>query len=242
MKGSAKHRLVSVAAGAAIIVGLGSVGAVADALIGSQDIKDNSVAKVDIAHGAVAGSEIRKKSVTVSKLGDDLRTGIRRMAGTGAVVDSFSGEVAVPIEGPFLQTPITTIELPRKGTYTINTNVFSNEGFIFGGLGEGIFGVVLATEDKMVGLDLGFVPLSNSVYTVSVNRATEIQVYNAFLWSGPALADETVEGPSVMAKVSAIRENKQFVRALAPGAGMPDMGVPVERSVRSMAREMQKAR
>ena len=68
-----RHRIASVAAGAAILVGLGSVGAVADGLIGSGDIKNNSITKRDIGPRAVGGSEIKLDSVKKKHLAPKLR-------------------------------------------------------------------------------------------------------------------------------------------------------------------------
>lgn len=73
------NRVVAVAVGAGIVVVSGSVGAVASTMVGSAEIRDNSVRSVDlhdggvqksdIGHGAVGWDEIQNGTVGESKLG-----------------------------------------------------------------------------------------------------------------------------------------------------------------------------
>ena len=65
---SSRNRLAAVAAGAAILVTFGSFSAVAANLIGSADIRNGGVHKVDIAQDAVGASEIVDGSVGKNQL------------------------------------------------------------------------------------------------------------------------------------------------------------------------------
>lgn len=65
-----RSRVAAVAAGSMIIVGLGSFGAVAGGLIGSADIRDGGVKRVDIGSDAVGRAEIVDGSVNETQLSD----------------------------------------------------------------------------------------------------------------------------------------------------------------------------
>lgn len=71
------HRVAAVSTGAAILVALSSVGAVASGLVTSADIKDGAVKKADIASSAVGSDEILDGSVRMS----DLAAGVRSKLG-----------------------------------------------------------------------------------------------------------------------------------------------------------------
>ena len=79
MRGLLKQRVVAVVAGSAVVVGLGAVGAVADNLIGSDDVKDQSLAKVDLGRGSVGGSELVLGSIRERKLAPRLREKINQL-------------------------------------------------------------------------------------------------------------------------------------------------------------------
>lgn len=55
--------VTAVTAGAAVIVGLGATGAVAAGVIGSGDVRNQSIRAVDIHRGAIGASELRGQAV-----------------------------------------------------------------------------------------------------------------------------------------------------------------------------------
>jgi hypothetical protein len=68
VKSSRNSRIAAVAAGSALLVGLGSVSATAGSLIGSADIRDGGVHKADVGRNAVGASELLNGSVNQNKL------------------------------------------------------------------------------------------------------------------------------------------------------------------------------
>jgi hypothetical protein len=65
---TSNHRVAAVAAGAAILVGFGSFGAVASGMITSEDIKNHEVKTADIDRGAVGSGKIEDGSVQMRDL------------------------------------------------------------------------------------------------------------------------------------------------------------------------------
>lgn len=65
---TSNHRLAAVAAGAALLVGFGSFGAVASGLITSEDIKNHEVKSADIDRDAVGSGKIEDGSVKMRDL------------------------------------------------------------------------------------------------------------------------------------------------------------------------------
>jgi hypothetical protein len=65
---TSNHRVAAVAAGAAILVGFGSFGAVASGMITSADIKNHEVKTADIDRGAVGSGKIEDGSVKMRDL------------------------------------------------------------------------------------------------------------------------------------------------------------------------------
>jgi hypothetical protein len=84
MRNVFKNRVAAVAAGAAVVMGLGSTGAVAADAIRSVDIRDQSVDDVDIGRGAVNTSELRDGAV----LSRDIADGGLRLLDLGPEVQS----------------------------------------------------------------------------------------------------------------------------------------------------------
>jgi hypothetical protein len=71
------HRVAAVAAGAAILLSLGSFGAVAAGMITGKDIKDGSIRQVDIGRNAVGAGEIEAGAVRLSDLSDGAERGLQ---------------------------------------------------------------------------------------------------------------------------------------------------------------------
>jgi hypothetical protein len=291
MRGLLKQRVVAVVAGSAVVVGLGAVGAVADNLIGSDDVKDQSLAKVDLGRGSVGGSELVPASIRERKLAPRLREKINQLplqgetgatgetgpagpagpagvagpagpqgergsrgpAGMGEVVDSMSGTVLiddVDFTGYEGFVPLASLNLPSAGTYLIDTTSLS-EDFYYGGLGYSTFGLVFAAGEQLVGLELSVLPIANTVQTVSVDKATTIDVFGfADYYDGPVLDakgeevnDEVIdEGPELWVKAAAIRVDERYHAPLAPGAGVPPIfdQPTLQKSARMMARQLDK--
>jgi hypothetical protein len=63
-----KSRVTAVATGAVVVVGLGATGATAAGMIGSDDIKNNSVRSVDIHDGSVQGDDIQRDAVGTAEI------------------------------------------------------------------------------------------------------------------------------------------------------------------------------
>jgi hypothetical protein len=70
-RGVLRGRVLAVATGAVLIVGLGATGGVAASLVTSADIKNDSVRAVDLAAGAVGSGEMADGSVTARDLARD---------------------------------------------------------------------------------------------------------------------------------------------------------------------------
>ncbi len=65
---TSKHRVAAVAAGATILVGFGSFGAVASGMITSSDIKNHQVKTADIDRGAVGSGKVKDGSLKIRDL------------------------------------------------------------------------------------------------------------------------------------------------------------------------------
>ncbi len=78
-----RSRIAAVAAGSAIIVGLGSIGAVADNLVGPADIRNGAVQKRHVAEDAVGASEIVNGSVHQNHLSEVVIEKLNRLAVPG---------------------------------------------------------------------------------------------------------------------------------------------------------------
>jgi hypothetical protein len=76
-KSKSNHRVAAVAAGAAILVSLGSFGAVAAGMITGKDIKDGSIRQADIGRNAVGSGEIEAGAVRLSDLSDGAERGLQ---------------------------------------------------------------------------------------------------------------------------------------------------------------------
>jgi hypothetical protein len=94
-----KSRTAAVVTGAAVIVGLGATGATAAGLIGSDDIRNNSVQADDIHRNAIGGAELAADAVNSRHLADDavglsdLRPFAQNQLDDSDEVDGLRGEV-----------------------------------------------------------------------------------------------------------------------------------------------------
>lgn len=77
MSKTTHHRIGAVAAGAAILVGLGSFGAVAANIVTGNDIKDGSIRQADIGKNAVGAGELQAGAVKLSDLSDNAVQGMQ---------------------------------------------------------------------------------------------------------------------------------------------------------------------
>jgi hypothetical protein len=98
MKKLRDNRVAAVAAGSALLVGLGSIGgAVAGDMIGSKDIRNSSIRSVDIHKGGVHKDDIKSNSVGQSEL---IRNSIRQWHLAGGIVDKLNDDAARGPQGP----------------------------------------------------------------------------------------------------------------------------------------------
>jgi hypothetical protein len=67
------NRVVAVAVGAAVVIGMGAGGAIGAAMVTSRDIMDQTIQARDIGANEVSGSELRDESVSGPTLTDSLR-------------------------------------------------------------------------------------------------------------------------------------------------------------------------
>ena len=82
------HRITAVAIGAAVLVGASSFGAVAAKLVTSDDIKNQTIRKVDIGQDAVGSNEVKDGSLKAKDLTADALEGLKGAKGdTGAKGD-----------------------------------------------------------------------------------------------------------------------------------------------------------
>jgi len=65
-----QSRVAAVAVGAAVIVGVGATGAVAAGMVGSPQIRNQSIRAIDIKAGAVGAAELGNSSVRSAKISD----------------------------------------------------------------------------------------------------------------------------------------------------------------------------
>ena len=75
------NRMLSVAAGAAVLVAASSFGAVAAGLVTSADIKNQTIKKIDIKKGGVGGSEVKDGSLKVKDLSSKAQTQLKGNTG-----------------------------------------------------------------------------------------------------------------------------------------------------------------
>ncbi len=92
-------RVATVAAAAAIMVGLSGASAVAGSLVTSAKIKDETIRAIDIREGAVATSEIRDGAVNPNDLSP----------ATKQYIASFAGKDGAPGQAAGVQTNWTTL-------------------------------------------------------------------------------------------------------------------------------------
>ena len=85
------HRVAAVAAGAAILVGFGSFGAVAAGLIDSAHIKNETIKSVDIKNGEVKKADVGTGAVGSSELADG---SVRLGDLSSSTVDALKGQAA----------------------------------------------------------------------------------------------------------------------------------------------------
>jgi hypothetical protein len=260
-----RHRIASVAVGAAVLVSLGSVGAVADALIGSNDIQDNSIAKRDIGPRAVGGSEVKLDSIKKKHLAPKLREQINQMplqgepgpagpagpagpsgSGGGGTEDLLGALVAHDAyEGQFSGLEGAEFEgmfgdMLQLGSLVLpaGTHLLTANvvaADIVGGLQPS--GIVFVDQaGDPIGGDINILPISNAQQVVSVPTSTTIRVLGM-------LQPPFEEGDyDVWFKTSAIRVSSAFVEGLAADSMFPDWEEPrlaqeLERSARQLQRQ-----
>jgi hypothetical protein len=154
-------RIAAVAAGATLLVGLGSYGAVASGLIDSHDIKNNSITKADIGKGAVGGSEIINGSIGLGDLNTRAQDAIKGAQGEPGPASDVLGKLAVQAQSPQMTsiakiggkyadnaTDLFTFELPEAGTYLVNAYGY------FDRLDAGATGYEKPTTDTYLQLSL----------------------------------------------------------------------------------------
>ena len=136
----AKSRLGAVLAGSVVLVALSGGAATAAKLIGSDDIRNGGVKKVDVAKAAVGGSELRNGSVSVYDLAAglkgringkadaaDLDAAVEAIEALTARVATLEGQVDElegGIEQPWVANPGASITGPGTARMTgSNTSV-----------------------------------------------------------------------------------------------------------------------
>jgi hypothetical protein len=260
-----RHRIASVAVGAAIIVGLGSVGAVADGLIGSADIKDDSIAKRDIGSRAVGGSEIKLDSVKKKHLAPKLREQINQMplqgepgpagpqgpagpagsGGGGGTADLLGALVAHDgYEGPRseLETAVgggpvgQAVEL---GSLQLPAGTHLLSANVIAETGPmGMIGsglMFLSEAGAPIGGDVNIFPISNAQQVVSVPLGTTMTIRVLGVLPTPEIEGSEADDYHVWFKASAIRVSSEYVDELAADPIFPGWGAP------AFARQLQRA-
>ena len=78
-----QNRVLAVAVGAAVIIGMGAGGAIGAATVTSADIRDETIRAVDVHRNSIGNSELGAESVAGPNL-----TGTGRTAGTSRTAGS----------------------------------------------------------------------------------------------------------------------------------------------------------
>ena len=84
-----RSRVAAVSIGALVVVGLGAGGATAAAMIGSDDIRNNSIQQEDLGRNSVGASELRDNTVGPRYLTDGLLARIAEGGQDGAAEGHF---------------------------------------------------------------------------------------------------------------------------------------------------------
>jgi hypothetical protein len=90
------NRVLAVAVGAAVVVGMGAGGAIGAAMVTSADIRDQTIRAQDIHRNAVAGSELAQDTVSGPHLTDGLRERMNRPGPRGRPGEDGTAKYAAP--------------------------------------------------------------------------------------------------------------------------------------------------